>query len=147
MTSYSYRTDPAVPDFPDDHAVIVFDGYCVMCSGFMRFVLREDRKNHFRFLPAQSPLGEALYVHFGLKAGDYDSVLLIENGGVRVKWDASLSVFEGLGWPWKIACVGRILPKFVANPLYDFIARNRFKMFGRRDVCMIPTKDEQERFL
>lgn len=147
MTSYSYRTDPAVPDFPDDHAVIVFDGYCVMCSGFMRFVLRKDRKNHFRFVPAQSPLGAALYVHYGLKAGDYDSVLLIENGDVRVKWDASLGVFEGLGWPWKLAAIGRILPKFVANPLYDSIARNRFKIFGRREVCMIPTKEEQERFL
>ncbi|GGX65808.1 thiol-disulfide oxidoreductase [Litorimonas cladophorae] len=147
MTPYSYRSDPSVPDFSDDRAIIVFDGYCVMCSGFMRFVLRKDRKEHFRFLPAQSPLGEALYVHYGLKAGDYDSVLLIENGEVRVKWDASLGVFENLGWPWKLAGMGRILPKFLAVPLYDFIARNRFNWFGRREVCMIPTAEEQSRFL
>ncbi len=147
MTRYSYRDDPEVPDFKDDRTIFVFDGMCVMCSGFMRFVMQRDRKHHFRFLPAQSPLGEALYVHYGLKAGDYDSVLLIEHGLVRVKWDASIGVFEGLGWPWRVAGLGRVLPKFLSNPLYSFIARNRFKWFGRREVCLLPTAEDRERFL
>jgi len=118
-----------------------------MCSSTMRFIMARDHKHHFRFLPAQSPLGEALYRHYGLKAGDYDSVLLLEDGRVRVKWDASIGVFEGIGWPWKIAGLGRILPKFIANPLYSFIARNRFKWFGRREVCLLPTAEDQTRFL
>lgn len=147
MKAYSYRTDPNVPKFTDDRAVLVFDGYCVMCSGFMRFIMRKDQRHYFRLLPAQSPLGEALYTHYGLKAGDYDSVLLIEDGQVRVKWDASLAVFEGLGWPWKLAMIGPVLPTFLANPLYDFIARNRIKWFGRREICMLPTAESQARFL
>jgi len=147
MTRYSYREDSNVPEFPDDRAIIVFDGMCVMCSGFMRFVMARDREHHFRLLPAQSELGKALYAHYGLKAGDYDSVLLIEDGLVRTKWDASIAVYEGLGWPWRFASLGRILPKFLANPLYNFIAGNRFKWFGRHNVCMIPSADEQERFL
>ena len=147
MTRYSYREDPKVPDFPDDRAVIVFDGMCVMCSSFMRFALRHDHAHRFNFLPAQSPTGEALFSHYGLMAEDYESVLLIENGELRLKWDASLAIFEALGWPWKLARLGRILPTFLANPLYRFIARNRFKWFGRRDVCIIPTAEERERFL
>ena len=79
MTRYSYREDQNVPDFPDDRAVIVFDGMCVMCSSFMRFILRHDRHHHFNFLPAQSPIGEALFAHYDMVAEDYDSVLLIEN--------------------------------------------------------------------
>jgi predicted DCC family thiol-disulfide oxidoreductase YuxK len=147
MTRYSYREDLSVPEFDDDHAIIVFDGMCVMCSGFMRFIMRRDRAKHFRLLPAQSNLGEALYAHYGLKAGDYDSVLLLEDGSVRLKWDASIGVFEGLGWPWKIAALGRILPKFISNPLYDLIARNRFKWFGRREICLIPTPEDRTHFL
>lgn len=147
MNAYSYRENPDVPSFEDDRAVLVFDGYCVMCSGFMRFIIRHDRQLNFRLLPAQSPIGEALYAHYGLKSGDYDSVLLLKDGNIRVKWDASISVFEGLGWPWKIASISRILPKPFANSLYDFVAKNRFKWFGRRDVCMIPTAEDREHFL
>ena len=147
MTRYSYREDPNVPDFPDDRAVIVFDGMCVMCSGFMRFLLRRDTGHHFNFLPAQSPLGEALFAHYDMVAEDYESVLLIENGELRIKLDATIAIFEALGWPWKLAALGRLLPKFLANPLYSFIARNRFKWFGRREVCMLPTAEEQARFL
>jgi len=147
MTRYSYREDPNVPDFPDDRAVIVFDGLCVMCSAFMRFALRRDRQHRFNFLPAQSKAGKALFAHYDMVAEDYESVLLIENGELRIKLDATIAIFEALGWPWNLAALGRLLPKFLANPLYRFVARNRFKWFGRRDVCLIPTAEEQERFL
>lgn len=147
MTAYSYRHDPKVPEFQDDRSIIVFDGVCAMCSGFMRFIMRHDSSLRFQLLPAQSQLGEALYAHYNLKADDYDSILLIENGSVRLKWDASIAVFEGLGWPWKLAVIGRILPKSMSTRLYDLIARNRFKWFGRRDTCFLPTADDQEHFL
>jgi predicted DCC family thiol-disulfide oxidoreductase YuxK len=147
MTAYSYRDDPSVPDFQDDRAIIVFDGVCVMCSGFMRFIMRHNADLRFQLLPAQSPLGEALYAHYDLKTGDYDSVLLIENGRLRLKWDASIAIFEGLGWPWKLATLGRMLPKFISTRLYDLIARNRFKWFGRRSTCLLPTAADQEHFL
>lgn len=147
MEPYSYRSDPTVPDFDDSHAIIVFDGMCILCSRYMRFLMCHDHGHHFRFLPAQSALGEALFTHYGLREEDYDSVLLIADGKLRVKWDASIAFLEGLGWPWRLACCGRILPNFLSTRLYNFIAKNRIRWFGRRDVYLLPTPEDQARFL
>jgi predicted DCC family thiol-disulfide oxidoreductase YuxK len=147
MRRYSYREDPAVPDFADDGAVMVFDGHCGLCSTMVDFILRHDLSERIRLLPAQSPLGEALFAHYGMKSGDYDSVLLLEDGTLRTKMDASLRLFSLLGWPWKLAGIARILPGFLANPLYDLIARNRIRWFGRRETCRIAIAAERERFL
>lgn len=111
------------------------------------FILRHDLSERIRLLPAQSPLGEALFAHYGMKSGDYDSVLLLEDGTLRTKMDASLRLFSLLGWPWKLAGIARILPGFLANPLYDLIARNRIRWFGRRETCRIAIAAERERFL
>jgi predicted DCC family thiol-disulfide oxidoreductase YuxK len=77
---YSYRRDGAVPAFPDDRPIIVFDGFCALCSGWARFVLRHDRRALFRLLPAQSALGHALYVHYGLDPVDYETNILLAHG-------------------------------------------------------------------
>lgn len=146
-TPFSYRGDPAVPAFPDDKPIIVFDGYCVLCSRWAKFVLKFDRKARFRLLAAQSELGEALYVHYGLKADDYDTNLLIENGVVRTKTDGSLAMFGILGLPWSLVQILRIVPKFMRDPAYDLIARNRLKWFGQREICFLPPPGSQDRFL
>lgn len=78
--AHSYRSDPAVPSFPDDRPLIVFDGVCVLCSGFVRFVLRHDGKNQFRFAAVQSITGDALYRHYGLATTPWDTNLLIAEG-------------------------------------------------------------------
>jgi predicted DCC family thiol-disulfide oxidoreductase YuxK len=78
--AYSYRRDPAVPPFPDDRPIIIFDGYCALCSGWAQLVLRHDRTARYRLLRAQSPLGYALYVHYGLDPQDYETNILIEDG-------------------------------------------------------------------
>jgi predicted DCC family thiol-disulfide oxidoreductase YuxK len=70
---YSYRSDPAVPKFPDHRPIIIFDGYCALCTGWARFVLRHDRRGVYRLLQAQSPLGRALYVHYALDPEDYET--------------------------------------------------------------------------
>lgn len=147
MADHSYLTDPDVSLFPDDRPIMVFDGYCGLCSGFIDFIFRHDKKGELRFLPAQSDLGEALYAHYGLKAGDYDTVLLIMDGRLYVKMDASLQIIGLMGWPWKAIEIGRLLPKFVANPLYDLIARNRISWFGAREICRLPSPQEKGRFL
>lgn len=146
-TPYSYRDDPAVPDFKDDKPIIVFDGHCVLCSGFAKFVIRHDKAGRLRLLAAQSPLGEALYTHYGLKPDDYETNLLIDAGRVRVKSDGTMAMFAHLGWPWKALSAGRILPRGVRDALYGLIARNRLKWFGRHDVCYLPPKGEADRFL
>src|SRR5260221_13356069 len=103
--AYSYRSDPAVPQFPDDRPIIVFDGYCALCSGWANFVLRHDRLGKFRLLPAQSPLGHAIYIHYGLHPDDYETNILIEHGQAWFKSEGSIRMAEGLGAPWSWAAV------------------------------------------
>src|SRR5690349_1888021 len=109
---YSYRHDPAVPKFPDDHPIIIFDGYCALCSGWAQFVLRHDPRGVYRLLPAQSPLGRALYVHYGLDPEDYETNILIADGVAWFKSEGSIRMAEGLGAPWTLAAIFRVLPCF-----------------------------------
>jgi predicted DCC family thiol-disulfide oxidoreductase YuxK len=145
--AYGYRDDPAVPAFADDRPVIIFDGYCALCSGWARFVLRHDPHGHYRLLPAQSKLGHALYVHYGLDPEDYETNILIENGLAWFKSEGSIRMAEGLGFPWSIAAAFRVLPRPVRDALYEFIARNRLKFFGKRDTCYVAPPDYRDRFL
>ncbi len=145
--AYSYRGDKRVPGFPDDRPLIVFDGCCVMCSGWARFVLRHDSAARFRFLPAQSPLGHALYVHYGLDPQDYQTHILIADGLPYFKSEAGIRMAEGLGLPWSLAAVLRVMPRRLRDWFYDRLARNRFRIFGRRDACYVPAAGERDRFL
>ena len=144
---YSYRTDAAVPAFPDDRPVIVFDGICGFCSAWARFVLRHDKTAHFRLLPAQSALGHALYVHYGLDPDSYETNILIENGRAYVKADASLRMMAGLGAPWSWASLLRIVPMPWLDRAYAFVARNRLRIMGRRETCYMPEPKFKDRFL
>lgn len=144
---FAYRRDPNVPAFDDTHPIVIFDGVCVMCSGFVGFLLRHDRRGAIRFLAAQTPLGEALYRHFGLKSGDFDTYVLLENGVARVKSDAALRLFARLGFPWSLLCVGQIEPRSWRDAIYDFVARNRFNWFGKRESCYAPSQEERARFI
>jgi len=145
--AYSYRRDPAVPPFPDDRPIIIFDGYCALCSGWAQFVLRHDRTARYRLLCAQSPLGYALYVHYGLDPQDYETNILIEDGAAWFKSEGSIRMAEGLGFPWSLAAVFRILPMPVRDRIYEFVARNRLKVFGKRATCYAPQPGYQDRFL
>src|SRR5262249_23315272 len=95
--AYSYPADPAVPKFPHDRPIVVFYGYCALCTGFAQFVLRHDHAAKFRLLAAQSPLGHALYVHYGLDPLDYETNILIADGIAWFKSEAAVRIAEGLG--------------------------------------------------
>ncbi len=144
---YSYRQDPAVPYFPDDKPVIVFDGHCAFCSGWARFVIGNDRRGRLRLAAAQSPLGRALYVHYGLDPDDYQTNILIADGVARVKSDGTLAMLALLDWPWPILAVLRIVPRFILDPFYSAVARRRLQLAGRSTQCFAPTPDMRERFL
>ena len=144
---YSYRKDSSVPSFPDDRGVIIFDGGCVMCSRFAQLIMRRDRSRRFRLLAAQSPLGTALYRHYGLDPVFYETNILIENGVARFKSAASIRILEQLGFPWSLVAVGRTLPTAVRDWLYDIVARNRLRWFGERDTCYMPQPGDADRFL
>lgn len=144
---YSYRDDPAVPAFPDDRPVLIFDGHCAMCSALARFVMGADREGRVRLLACQSPLGQALYRHYGLDGRDFDTKLLLDGGVARRKSDGAIRLLEILGPPWSLARVGRILPGAWRDWAYDLVARNRLRWFGRRAVCYRPEPAYADRLL
>jgi predicted DCC family thiol-disulfide oxidoreductase YuxK len=145
--AFSYRADPAVPAFPDDRPILIFDGKCVLCSTFVQFILRRDRRHQFRLMTAQSPLGIALYRHYRLNPADYETNILIEHGRAWLKSEGSIRVFERLGFPWSIMSITRILPRPVRDWLYEIIARNRLRWFGAREACYLPDPVDTDRFL
>ncbi len=124
----------------------MFDGHCALCSDWVDFVMARDG-GVFRFLPAQSELGEALYAHYGFKSGDFDTNILIENGVARTASDGTLAMFEGLRAPWSWMRVFRIVPRPMRDLGYRLIAKNRTRIWGRRETCRIAGPDERARFL
>jgi predicted DCC family thiol-disulfide oxidoreductase YuxK len=144
---FSYRSDPAVPVFPDDRPILVFDGNCILCSTFVQFILRTDKDGRFRLMSAQSPLGTALYRHLGLDPVDYETNILLQDGRAWLKSEGSIRIFEQLGFPWSLLSIGRLLPRFVRDWLYEVIARNRLRWFGIRETCYSPDPSQADRFL
>ncbi len=144
---YSYRDDPAVPAFADDRPIIIFDGECVLCSGSAQFALRHDKRRVYRFLAAQTPLGRALYAHYGLFSGDYETMILIADGSATFKSEAVVRIGEGLGFPWSLAAVLRVVPRAWRDRLYAVLARNRLRLLGRRASCYVPSPADADRFL
>jgi predicted DCC family thiol-disulfide oxidoreductase YuxK len=144
---YGYRGDPLVPAFPDDRPIIVFDGHCALCSGWVSFVLRHDRAAAFRLLPAQTALGAALYRHYRLDPEDYETNILIADGVAFFKSESAIRMLERLGAPWSWARGLRLLPASLRDWLYEIVARNRLRWFGRRDQCFISAPRYEDRFL
>ena len=144
---YAYRRDPSVPAFPDDQPIIVFDGHCALCSSWVGFVLRHDRAAAFRLLPAQTALGTALYRHYGLDPKDYQTNILIADGTAFFKSESAIRMLERLGAPWSAARILRLMPVSLRDRLYEIVARNRLRWFGRRDQCLISAPRYEDRFL
>lgn len=138
---------PEINDLIGHCDVIVFDGTCVLCSGFFRFVLKHDQQERFCFVIAQSELGEDLYERLGLKSKDYDTNIVMRDGEVFTKLDAIAASVGVLGGVWSLARALRLLPRPVSDWFYDRIARNRFVLFGRAENCMLPSPEIQARFL
>ena len=127
--------------------LIVFDGECMLCAGFFRFMLRHDRARRFSFVLAQSPLGLALYDALGLDSRNYETNLVVVNGAIYAKGAAFIAAMRAIGWPWRAAAVLRIVSAALADPVYDAIARNRYRVFGRHETCILPDADVRARFV
>lgn len=129
------------------HAVVVFDGDCVFCSGWVRFLLARDRQARYRFAAMQGDAGRTLLATHGLSPDDPLSFLLVEDGRAHTDSDAVLRVLTGLGGVWRLADVARIVPRPLRDAGYRLLARNRYRWFGRRDACFMPGAEERARFL
>lgn len=145
--AYSYIEDGAVPAWDDSAGLIVFDGECVLCSGFVRFVFRRDRHGRFRFTMAQSSLGQALYRHYGLDPQTFETNLVILEGTLHAKMASFAAVMGALGWPWRALSAVRLIPRPIGNWLYDRVARNRYRLFGRYDACRLPSPELRARVI
>ena len=136
----------AVPadDLPD--RLILFDGVCVLCSRWVAFVIRRDPAARYRFVAIQTPLGRRLAARFGIDPGEPETNVVIVDGRAWFKLESALMVVRDFpGWRWTRAAY--LLPKGLRDFLYDRIARNRYRLFGRTDTCLVLAPDVVRRFL
>ncbi|WP_205967523.1 thiol-disulfide oxidoreductase DCC family protein [Aquisalinus luteolus] len=131
-----------------DHPVIVFDGVCNLCNGSVQFVLKRDDAGLFRFASVQSMTGSRMVREAGYDPQDPSTFLLVESGRAYEKSDAVIRILSRLNHPWPlISKAMSVVPRFIRDPGYRLVARNRYRLFGKRDTCMIPSPGVRERFL
>jgi predicted DCC family thiol-disulfide oxidoreductase YuxK len=133
--------------FTVEPAIIYFDGVCNLCSGSVQFVLKRDRKEKFMFASLQGENGQALLRRYHFPQQYFDSFILEEGGKLFTRSTAALKVAKALGLPWSLLYVFIIVPPFIRNGLYDLISRNRYKWFGKKEICWIPEPKWEKRFL
>ena len=130
-----------------NHPVILFDGVCNLCNASVQFIIRHDRKKKFRYASLQSEFGKTLIEKFNLSNADSDSVILLENNSVKIKSSAALEIAKKMGGFYSTLYVFILLPRFIRDNIYDFVARNRYRWFGKQDSCMIPTSELKKLFI
>lgn len=127
--------------------IILFDGVCNLCNNSVQFVLKNDTNAKFKFASLQSNAGQKLLAHFQLPLYEFNSFIYVAEDKIYTRSSAALRVAKELNFPWKLMFVFIIIPPFIRNFVYDTIAKNRYKWFGKRESCMIPTPDLKQRFL
>lgn len=127
--------------------IVLFDGYCNLCSWSVQFIIKRDKNDYFRFVPLQSEIGKNLLDKFKLPVNFENSVILIENENIYFKSDAALRIVKNLNKYWKHLYYFIYIPKFIRDFLYDIIAKSRFKWFGKHTDCYLPSNEEKEKFL
>jgi predicted DCC family thiol-disulfide oxidoreductase YuxK len=129
------------------HSVVLFDGVCNLCNGFVRFVIRRDPRGRFRFASLQSDAAANLLQRHGIHEAVLESVILVESGRVFARSTAALRIARRLRFPWPLAYGLIAIPRPLRNAMYDWVAHNRYHWFGKREACMIPTPELRARFM
>lgn len=138
---------PLGTDRPLHERLLLFDGVCNLCTGAVKFVIQRDRHARFRFASLQSGLGERWLRENKMPMDAYASLIYLRNGRALLKSTAALNIARDLGGAWPLAYAFIIVPRFLRDAVYDLIARNRYKWFGRQDTCMVPTPELRARFV
>ena len=135
-------------DLPKNKKIILFDGLCNLCNSSVQFVIEHDKKDIFRFVSLQSDLGRQITAHIGIDSKHIDSVILYEPGvAYYYKSNAALEIAKNLGGFFHFGTLFKIIPTAIRNQLYDYIAKNRYKWYGKRQECLIPTPELKAKFL
>ena len=129
------------------HSIILFDGVCNLCNNSINFVIRHDPKDYFRFCALQTTTGQLLLKKYNIDPKETDSIILIENESAYTKATAALKIAKKLDKAWPLLYGFIITPAFIRNIVYDFIARNRYKWYGKKEHCMVPTPKLKAKFL
>jgi predicted DCC family thiol-disulfide oxidoreductase YuxK len=129
------------------HPIILFDGVCNFCNNTINFLIRQDKKGVFHFAPLQSEIGQSLLRQQGLDQQQFDSFVLVTNSKAYLKSSAALQLIQHLPWYWQWARLLWVVPRPIRDGVYNWIARNRYNWFGKKDACMIPTPEVRSRFL
>jgi predicted DCC family thiol-disulfide oxidoreductase YuxK len=127
--------------------IVVFDAQCVMCSGWVKFLLKHDEAGVFRFASIQGKTGPVLLAGAGLNVEGLSTLLLVDGSNVWRNTAAILRILHALGWPWRLAWAGWLVPAPLRDGLYRLIARNRYRIFGRTEACLLPAPAQAARFL
>jgi len=133
---------------PNNKKLILFDGVCNLCNSAIQYVIKHDRDDTFLFAPLQSEVGKKVISKYNIDTDKTDSILLYSNeNGLSIKSTAALKVAKHLGFPRNLLTIFFIVPPMIRNWVYDFVARNRYKWYGKKEECMIPTPELKSRFL
>jgi predicted DCC family thiol-disulfide oxidoreductase YuxK len=127
--------------------LILFDGVCNFCNFWVNFLIKHDKKGFFRFASLQSEIGQQKLTVFGIPTNNFDTFIYIENSTVLIKSSATIKIAGKLGGIFRFFLFFSILPKKFRDSIYDIVARNRYRWFGKQESCMIPTPELKERFL
>lgn len=126
--------------------IVLFDGVCNFCNNMVNFAIRNDKKAKLRFTPLQSETGKKLLSDHKVPLS-VDTVVLVDNGKAYTYARAAIRISKYLDWPAKMLYAFIIIPPFISQPLYKWLGRNRYKWFGKKESCMVPTKEVRQRFL
>ncbi|GJM35607.1 MAG: hypothetical protein DHS20C18_46080 [Saprospiraceae bacterium] len=130
-----------------DHPILLFDGVCNLCNGFVQFVIQRDPEAIFRFAPLQSEVGMQILRKANIPTDELSTVVLYQDDVIYTHSDVPLQVARKLGKGWQLLYIFRYLPKGFRDSIYRWVARNRYRWFGKRESCMMPTPDIKSRFL
>lgn len=135
-------------NLPEHKQLILFDGVCNLCNSSVQYVIKHDKKDAFIFAPLQSDIGKQIIKEFSIDTAKVDSILLYsKEKGLKSKSTAALQVSKRLGFPTNLLSIFLIIPSFIRNWVYDYIAKNRYKWYGKKEECMIPTPELKSKFI
>lgn len=127
--------------------IVLYDGVCNLCDTSVNFIIEHDPDARFMFAPMQEPAGQALLKQHGLEGLDMSSFVLLKGGKIYLRSSAWMHIVRDLKGPWKALAVFGIVPSFLRDAVYNYIGANRYKWFGKKDMCLMPTPDIRKRFL
>jgi predicted DCC family thiol-disulfide oxidoreductase YuxK len=131
----------------EDRNIIIFDGICNFCNGAINFILKRDKNELYKFAPMQSEAGKMLIKKYNAQLDGIETFLLIKSSKTYIKTEAAFEVIKDLPGGWKYLRILRVIPLSIRDWMYTKFAMNRYKLFGKRTACIIPTKETRNRFL